>query len=186
MTAIAMLASALPRLISHTPATPKISPAINVENDKSIVYYSDMKVVIQRVKSASVTVDGKLISKIDRGVLTLFGVAKGDTEAQCEKTIKKISDLRIFEDDAGKMNLSLKDIQGEHLIVSQFTLYGDCSQGRRPSFIQAEEPKRANELYEHALKVSANEGLKTSGGQFQAHMNVALENDGPVTFVIEV
>ena len=112
-------------------------------------------------------------------------MAKGDTEAQMEKLIKKISDLRIFEDENGKMKLSLKDIKGSHLIVSQFTLYGDCSQGRRPSFLQAEEPVRANELYEKALKYSVAEGVPTVGGKFQAHMNVELNNDGPVTFVIE-
>ncbi len=113
-------------------------------------------------------------------------MAKGDTEPQVEKLIKKICDLRIFEDDAGKMNLSLKDKKGEHLIVSQFTLYGDCSQGRRPSFIAAEEPALANALYEKALKISENYEVKTQGGKFQAHMEIDLLNDGPVTLILEM
>ncbi len=145
-----------------------------------------MKAVIQRVKSAKVVVDGTTVSQINQGVLTLLGVAKGDTEAQLEKLITKILDLRIFEDEQGKMNLSLKDIKGQHLIVSQFTLLGDCSQGRRPSFINAENPQRAKELYEKAIDVSNANHIDTYGGVFQADMKIELINDGPVTFTLEI
>jgi len=149
-----------------------------------------MKAVIQRVRSAHVVVrhsDGReeKVSEINQGILTLLGVAKGDTEAQLEKLIAKIADLRIFEDDQGKMNLSLKDVGGAHLIVSQFTLLGDCSQGRRPSFVNAEAPAQAKALYEHALELSRAQGITTAGGVFQADMKVSLVNDGPVTFVLE-
>ncbi len=144
-----------------------------------------MRAVIQRVQQASVTVDGKSVSVIGRGILTLLGVAQGDTEEQLKKVITKITELRIFEDDQGKMNLSLKDIQGEHLIVSQFTLLADCSQGRRPGFAGAENPDRARELYEKALTLSTSAGIKTAGGTFQAHMKVELINDGPATFIVE-
>lgn len=145
-----------------------------------------MKAVIQRVKQASVTVDGKVVSQIEHGILTLLGVAKGDDETKLQKLISKICELRIFEDDAGKMNLALKDVKGSHLIVSQFTLLGDCSQGRRPSFIGAENPDRAKELYEKALKISQDLGIPTAGGVFQADMKVGLVNDGPVTFILEI
>lgn len=145
-----------------------------------------MKAVIQRVKNASVTVDGVEVSNIGPGILTLLGIAIGDDEAKLQKLIQKIAQLRIFEDSEGKMNLSLLDTQGSHLIVSQFTLLGDCTQGRRPSFIRAEQPEIAKALYEKALLLSREAGLETAGGVFQADMNVSLVNDGPVTFVIEV
>src|SRR5262245_57025541 len=120
-----------------------------------------MKAVVQRVSSASVTVDGKVVSEISRGLLTLLGVAKGDTEQSLTKLITKICELRIFEDENGKLNRSLKDVQGSHLIVSQFTLLGDCSQGRRPSFINAESPDAARALYEKALALSSGQGVHT-------------------------
>lgn len=145
-----------------------------------------MKAVIQRVKQAKVNVDGKTVSQINQGILTLLGIAKGDTEVQLDKLITKIIDLRIFEDEQGKMNLSLKDIKGQHLIVSQFTLLGDCSQGRRPSFINAESPQRAKELYEKAIDLSNANHVDTYGGIFQADMKIDLTNDGPVTFTLEV
>jgi D-tyrosyl-tRNA(Tyr) deacylase len=145
-----------------------------------------MKAVIQRVKQAEVVVDGRVVSSIGQGILTLLGVQVGDDEAQVQKLIQKIVDLRIFEDEAGKMNRSLLDISGEHLIVSQFTLAGDCSSGRRPSFTTAERPERAKSLYEYALKQSEEKGVKTSAGIFQADMKVGLVNDGPVTFILEV
>ena len=144
-----------------------------------------MKAVIQRVKHGEVVVDGKSVSKIGPGVLTLLGVELGDTEAALRKLMQKVCELRIFEDEAGKMNRSLLDVQGEHLIVSQFTLAADCSSGRRPSFTGAERPERARELYELALKVSAGLGARTAGGVFQADMKVSLLNDGPVTFILE-
>lgn len=145
-----------------------------------------MKAVIQRVQNASVTVDNETISKIDKGIVTLLGIAKGDTEDQLNKLIEKITNLRIFEDAEGKMNLSIKDIGGAHLIVSQFTLLGDTSRGSRPSFINAESPDRAKDLYELALKKSASLGIPTQGGKFRADMKVSLLNDGPVTILLEV
>jgi len=145
-----------------------------------------MKAVIQRVQNASVAVDGKEVSAISKGFLTLLGVAKGDTEEQLKKLMQKIIALRIFPDADGKMNLSLADIQGEHLIVSQFTLLGDASKGNRPSFIGAETPDRAKELYEQALALSQAAGIKTQGGVFGGDMKVSLLNDGPVTLILEV
>lgn len=130
-------------------------------------------------------VGGEAVGSIGPGILTLLGVAKGDTEEQTRKTISKICNLRIFEDEQGKMNRSVKDIEGGHLIVSQFTLQGDCRQGRRPSFTGAEAPDRANGLYRRAIEFSREEGVKTAEGVFQAEMNVELVNDGPVTFVLE-
>lgn len=145
-----------------------------------------MKAVVQRVREASVTVDGRVVASIGRGLLTLLGVMQGDSEAQLAKLIAKICDLRIFEDGAGKMNLSLKDVGGAHLIVSQFTLAGDCSGGKRPSFIQAARPEVARPLFEKSLELSRAAGVPTEGGVFQADMKVALVNDGPVTLILEV
>lgn len=145
-----------------------------------------MKAVIQRVQNASVVIDGKEISAIGKGFLTLLGVAKGDTEEQLKKLIAKIIALRIFPDENGKMNLSLQDIGGSHLIVSQFTLLGDASKGNRPSFIGAESPDIAKSLYEKALSLSQAQGVPTQGGQFGADMKISLLNDGPVTLIIEV
>lgn len=144
-----------------------------------------MKAVIQRVSRASVSVAGELISSIGPGVVTLLGVCKGDTEEKLEKMIRKICELRIFEDTAGKMNLSLLDVKGSHLIVSQFTIAADCSSGRRPSFTSAESPDQAERLYREALETSRRLGVPTEGGVFRADMKVELVNDGPVTFVLE-
>jgi D-tyrosyl-tRNA(Tyr) deacylase len=144
-----------------------------------------MKAVIQRVKEAQVVVDGEVVSRIGPGILTLLGVQAGDDEIRLRKLLQKICEFRIFEDEEGKMNRSLLDIRGEHLIVSQFTLAADCSAGRRPSFITAEKPARAKELYELGLRISAELGARTSGGVFQADMKVTLLNDGPVTFVLD-
>ena len=144
-----------------------------------------MKAVIQRVRYAKVSVGGEVISQIGKGILTLFGVAKDDSDLAHEKLIQKIIDLRIFEDEQGKMNLSLKDIRGEHLIVSQFTLCGDTSKGRRPSFIGAETPERAQKIYLDAIRFSNAQGIKTLGGEFGADMKIELLNDGPVTFILE-
>ncbi len=145
-----------------------------------------MKAVVQRVQNASVVVDGKEVSSIQKGFLTLLGVAKGDTEEQIQKLISKIIALRIFPDESGKMNLSLKDVGGSHLIVSQFTLLGDASKGNRPSFIGAEAPEIAKRMYEKALEVSAAQGIPTCGGVFGADMKVSLLNDGPVTLIIDL
>ena len=144
-----------------------------------------MKVLIQRVKRASVTIEGSLFSSIEQGILALAGIEKGDTEAQAEKLAGKIVNLRIFPDEQGKMNKSLKDINGEMLIVSQFTLCGDCKKGTRPSFDKSEEPKRANELYELFVQKVREHGIKTAVGKFASMMDVELINDGPVTFMLE-
>ena len=145
-----------------------------------------MKAVIQRVKAASVKVNSETVSSIRAGILTLLGIEKGDDQSKVEKMVQKICELRIFSDDSGKMNLSLADIQGEHLIVSQFTLAGDCFSGRRPSFTSAEEPQQAKQLYEKALECSRSKGISTQAGIFQADMEVTIVNDGPVTFILEL
>jgi len=145
-----------------------------------------MRAVIQRVKRAQVMVDGAKVSEIGAGIVTLLGIFKGDQEdPQLKKLIQKICELRIFEDENGKMNRSLLEIKGSHLIVSQFTLAGDTSSGRRPSFIEAEKPEIAKSMYERALSISSSLGVPTFGGVFQADMKVELVNDGPVTFVID-
>lgn len=144
-----------------------------------------MKAVVQRVKTSSVTVDGELVGKIGQGLLVLLGVAQGDQTDDADFLAKKIVHLRIFEDEEGKMNRSLIDINGEMLVVSQFTLLGDCRKGRRPSFINAADPGKANELYEYFVdKVRAN-GVPVATGRFRALMDVALINDGPVTLILE-
>ncbi len=145
-----------------------------------------MKAVIQRVLHASVMVDGEMVSEIGPGIFTLLGVMKGDTGAQVDRLVKKICELRIFSDAEGKMNRSLLDTGYAHLIVSQFTLAGDCTSGRRPSFVMAEKPELAKILYEKAIQVSREQKVPTEGGVFQADMKVSLLNDGPVTLVLEV
>ena len=143
-----------------------------------------MKIVIQRVKSASVTIDGNLYSEINKGLLLLYGVEKGDSEESSKYLSEKLLKLRIFEDENGKMNLSVKDIQGELLVVSQFTLAGDTKKGTRPSFDNAMPPKEANEMYENFVSMLKESGLKVQTGVFGAMMDVALINDGPVTFIL--
>jgi D-tyrosyl-tRNA(Tyr) deacylase len=128
-------------------------------------------------------VDGKVVGKIGKGINILLGVVKGDTQEDIDKLLRKIPFLRIFEDDRGKMNLSLIDIKGEALVVSQFTLAGNVKKGRRPSFDDAEEPARAKELYEEFVK-RLSEYVPVRTGVFAAHMKVFIENDGPVTFII--
>lgn len=144
-----------------------------------------MKTVIQRVKSASVTIGGNLHSSINQGILVLYGVEKGDVEDFSRYLTEKILKLRIFEDDNGKMNLSVKDIQGELLIVSQFTLAGDTRKGTRPSFDSAMPPKEAEVMYENFVEMMKESGLTVKTGVFGAMMDVALINDGPVTFILE-
>ena len=144
-----------------------------------------MKGLIQRVKNASVTIDEKLYSKIEAGILVFLGVEKGDSEANADKLAEKLVKLRIFEDKNGKMNKSIQDIGGEILVVSQFTLAGDCKKGTRPSFDKAELPQRANELYEYFVLKVKELGVPTQTGSFGAMMNVELINDGPVTFMLE-
>lgn len=144
-----------------------------------------MKVLIQRVKQASVTIDGALYSSIENGILALVGIEKGDTLEQVQKAAKKITGLRIFPDENDKMNRSLIDVSGEMLVVSQFTLCGDCKKGTRPSFDKSAKPQLANELYEKFIYEVSSYGIKTAHGKFGAMMDVALINDGPVTFMIE-
>lgn len=144
-----------------------------------------MKVLIQRVKQASVTIDNKLYSSINKGILALVGIEKSDTYENVQKMAKKLVNLRIFTDENDKMNLSLLDINGEMLIVSQFTLCGNCKKGTRPSFDNSASPEIANKLYEDFIKEIASYGVKYGTGQFGAMMDVALINDGPVTFMLE-
>ena len=145
-----------------------------------------MKVLIQRVKKASVTIDNELYSRIGNGILALVGIEKGDTIEEVEKSAKKIANLRIFPDENDKMNKSLIDINGEMLIVSQFTLCGDCKKGTRPSFDKSAPPEIANKLYEDFITEIQKYGIKTGTGKFGAMMDVELINDGPVTFIIEI
>ncbi|MCR5266203.1 MAG: D-tyrosyl-tRNA(Tyr) deacylase [Cyanobacteria bacterium RUI128] len=144
-----------------------------------------MKGLIQRVKRASVTIDGELYSEIKHGILILLGVEKGDEKENAEKLADKICKLRIFEDENDKMNLSVQDVQGEILVVSQFTLAGDCKKGTRPSFDKAELPQKANELYEYFTNLIREKNITTKTGVFGAMMDVELINDGPVTFMLE-
>ncbi|MCF8068503.1 MAG: D-tyrosyl-tRNA(Tyr) deacylase [Desulfobacterales bacterium] len=144
-----------------------------------------MKAVIQRVSESSVTVDGKVTGVIGKGLLVLLGVGTDDTSKDADFLVNKIVNLRIFEDENKKMNLSLVDIGGEMLVVSQFTLLGDCHKGRRPSFIKAARPETASELYEYFVEKSKAQGIKVETGIFQAMMDVSLINDGPVTLIVE-
>jgi D-tyrosyl-tRNA(Tyr) deacylase len=140
-----------------------------------------MRALLQRVSRASVTVEEQIVGQISWGLLVFLGVGQGDSEAQVKILADKIVQLRIFGDEAGKMNRSLLDIQGEVLVISQFTLHADIRRGRRPSFIDAAPPSIAEPLYEHFKEAIANYGVKVAGGVFGAHMDVALINDGPVT-----
>lgn len=144
-----------------------------------------MKFVIQRVTEASVKVDGEYTGKIKKGYLVLIGVGHGDTKENADKYIKKMLNLRIFEDENGKTNLSLKDVGGELLLVSQFTLYANCKKGNRPSFTEAGNPKIAEELYEYIIEECKKEIDMVETGIFGAHMEVSLVNDGPFTVVLE-
>ena len=144
-----------------------------------------MKLVIQRVSNAKVDVDGNTVGKIDKGFLVLLGVTDTDTTKTADYLIKKLCNLRIFEDENEKMNLSLKDVGGELLIVSQFTLYADCSEGNRPSFINAAKPDIASKLYEYFCAGCKNNGFNVQKGIFGADMKVSLLNDGPVTIIME-
>lgn len=144
-----------------------------------------MRAVIQRVKHANVSVDNQITGEIKQGFLVLLGVTHTDTEKEVNWLAKKITDLRVFNDSEGKMNLGLKDVNGELLIISQFTLYGNCIKGRRPAFIDAAKPDMANELYKKFLKKCKDLGFKTEAGIFGADMKVELLNDGPVTLIID-
>ena len=144
-----------------------------------------MKALIQRVSEANVSIDGNTVAKIGKGILVFLGVEKGDTEKDIEYMVKKVSNLRIFEDIREKMNLSIQDIQGEVLVVSQFTLAADCKKGNRPSFDSAEEPARAEDMYIKFIDKLRENGLKVATGEFGAYMQVYLINDGPVTIILD-
>lgn len=145
----------------------------------------DMKAVLQRVKSSRVEVAGRIVGQIDHGWLVLLGIGKGDTQDVAQNVADRCVQLRGFSDDQGKMNLSVQDVGGSILIVSQFTLYADCNRGRRPSFDSAAPPAVANELYDYFCECIRSTGVPVSKGLFQADMQVILTNDGPVTLIIE-
>ncbi|MEY3458482.1 MAG: hypothetical protein RL215_1639 [Planctomycetota bacterium] len=144
-----------------------------------------MRAVIQRVSEASVTVDGVVVGRIGRGFLVLLGITHSDTNEDVLWIAQKIAGLRVFEDADGKMNLGLSDVGGGVLLVSQFTLYGDCRKGRRPSFVEAARPEAAVPLYEAVVAELRGQGLVVETGTFQAHMDVRLLNDGPVTLLLD-
>jgi len=144
-----------------------------------------MRAVVQRVSRSSVTVEDNMVGKIDKGLMVLLGIEGEDTDKEIDYMVEKIINLRIFEDEDEKMNLSLMDIKGEMLVVSQFTLMGDCRKGRRPSFKSAARPEMANEVYEKFVSSARNKGVHTETGQFQADMQVDILNDGPVTLIID-
>lgn len=145
-----------------------------------------MRLVVQRVQNAKVDVDSKTVGKIDKGFMVLCGITHDDTKEKCDFLAKKLCYLRVFEDENEKMNLALKDVGGKLLIISQFTLYADCSGGNRPSFVNAAKPEMANELYEYFCDKCQNEyGIEVQKGIFGAHMEVSLLNDGPVTIILE-
>ena len=145
-----------------------------------------MKALLQRVSEASVSVGGEIISSINRGYVVLLGVGEGDTEERAEKMAEKIKKLRIFPDENGKINLSIGDIDGEVLIISQFTLYADCQKGNRPSFTGAGGPALAEALYEYFIKISEGKFKKVGRGVFGANMQVSLVNDGPFTVMLDI
>lgn len=145
-----------------------------------------MRALIQRVTSASVKVDGKIVGKIGKGFLVFLGIYEEDTEEKIEKLTKKIINLRIFNDENDKMNLSIKDIKGEILLISQFTLCADTRKGNRPSFVSAKNPKDANKIYEKTIESIRNENIIVEKGIFGADMKVELLNDGPVTILLDI
>lgn len=144
-----------------------------------------MRAVVQRVSLASVTVDNKVVGQINNGLMVLLGVSETDDERHAEYLTDKILNLRIFEDKEEKMNLSLIDLGYELLVVSQFTLYGDCTKGRRPNFTEAAKPEKAEQLYEKLIKLCRGKDIKVETGIFGAHMKVDLVNDGPVTIILD-
>ncbi len=144
-----------------------------------------MKLVVQRVSNAKVEVDNQVVGTIEKGYLVLLGVTHTDTKETADYLVKKLCNLRVFEDENGKMNLNLKQVGGSLLIVSQFTLYGDCSEGNRPSFTNAAKPEMANELYEYFCHECEKNNIKVEKGVFGAHMEVQLLNSGPVTIILE-
>ena len=144
-----------------------------------------MRLLVQRIKEAKVSVEGTEIGKAGAGLCLLLGVAREDTTESADRLAEKIAELRIFEDENGKMNRSVKEVRGEVLVVSEFTLYGDCSKGRRPSFSRAAAPPEAKRLYHYFVQRLKDLGLQVATGKFQAKMEVSIVNDGPVTFILD-
>lgn len=145
-----------------------------------------MRVIVQRVQTSCVEIDGAVSGEIGQGLMVLLGITAGDTKEHCDFLVDRLVHLRIFTDEQEKMNLSLKDIGGEMLIVSQFTLYGDCKKGRRPSFVAAARPETAIPLYEYFIEAAKQQGIKkVATGQFGADMQVYIQNDGPVTLMLD-
>ncbi len=144
-----------------------------------------MKMVVQRVKEASCVIDNEVKSSINQGYMVLLGVSDDDNKEIADKMVKKLINLRIFEDDNGKTNLSIDKIKGEIMIISQFTLYANCKKGNRPSFIEAGSPDMANELYEYVIDKIKSEGIKVASGEFGADMKISLINDGPFTICLD-
>lgn len=144
-----------------------------------------MKLVVQRVKKAKVTVENKIVGEIDEGFLVLLGVKPTDTKKTADYLVKKLCNLRVFKDENDKMNLNIKQVKGSLLIVSQFTLYANCKEGNRPSFTDAAKPDKANELYEYFCNKCRENEIEVQTGEFGAHMQVELLNDGPVTIILE-
>lgn len=144
-----------------------------------------MKLLVQRVQNAKVVVENKTVGEIGKGFLVLCGITHSDTEKEADYLASKLCNLRVFEDENEKMNLSIKDIEGELLIVSQFTLYADCASGNRPSFTNAAKPVQANQLYEYFMEKCKEQNINVQKGVFGAHMEVSLLNDGPVTIMLE-
>ena len=144
-----------------------------------------MKLVVQRVSNAKVEVEGRVTGEIGQGFLVLLGVTHEDTQANADFLVQKLVNLRVFTDENYKMNLSIKDIKGELLIVSQFTLYANCQKGNRPSFVEAAKPEQADELYNYFVEKCKQEGINVQTGEFGAHMQVSLLNNGPVTIILE-
>ena len=144
-----------------------------------------MKIIVQRVKKAQVEVENKIVGKIENGFLVLIGITHTDTKEQADYLIKKLINLRIFRDNNDKMNLSIKDVDGSLLLISQFTLYADCSSGNRPSFIEAAKPDYANELYEYIISECQKKINNVQSGIFGANMDISLVNQGPVTIILE-
>ncbi len=145
----------------------------------------DMKFVIQRVNEASVAIEGNVVGKINKGFLVFIGVSNADTKETADKMIKKLIGMRIFEDENGKTNLALADVEGELLLISQFTLYANCKKGNRPSFMDAGAPDMANEMYEYIISECKKQVTVVETGEFGADMKVSLENDGPFTVVLD-
>ena len=144
-----------------------------------------MRAVVQRVTQGSVEVEGNIVGSIGKGLMVLLGVSEKDTKEDVAYMADKILNLRVFDDEEGKMNYSLLDVQGELLLVSQFTLYGDCRKGRRPNYMAAAKPDKADELYNEVVKLCRDQNVKTETGVFQADMKVSIINDGPVTLIID-